>query len=232
MYGFYYYDYSYFIYMFITMAASMYAHFKVQHAFSKYSKVRCMRGMTGARAAEEVLKRHDVSGVSIGRIRGKLNDHFDPRDNSISLSDDVYGSTSISAIGVAAHEAGHAVQHAEGYGPIKFRQALVPISQFGSTLSMPLVFIGLLLPVQYSFIVNLGIILFSMAVLFQLVTLPVEFDASKRAIKSLESSGILEGEELEGARKVLGAAALTYVAAAFTSVLSLLRLLFIARRRN
>lgn len=231
-YGFYYYDYTYFIYMFITMAVSMYAHFKVQSAFNRYAKVRCMRGMTGAQAAEEVLKRHDVLGVSIGRIRGSLNDHFDPRDNSISLSDDVYGSTSISAIGVAAHEAGHAVQHAEGYAPIKIRKALVPISQFGSSLSMPLVFIGLLLPVQYSFIVNLGIILFSMAVLFQLVTLPVEFDASKRAIRSLESSGILEGEELDGARKVLSAAALTYVAAAFTSVLTLLRLLFIARRRD
>ncbi len=232
MYGFYYYDLNYFIYMFITMAVSMYAHFKVQHTFKKYSKVRCMRGVTGKDAALEVLRQNNVTGVSVGRIRGNLNDHFDPRDNSISLSDVVYDKSSISAVGVAAHEAGHAVQHARGYFPIKIRQALVPISQFGSMLSMPLVFIGLLLPVQYNFIVNLGIILFSMAVLFQLVTLPVEFDASKRALKSLESTGILHSQELDEAREVLSAAALTYVAAAFTALLSLARLLLMTRRRD
>ena len=232
MYGFYYYDYNYFIYMLITMAVSMYAHFKVQSAFNKYSKIRSSKGLTGAEAAEKVLNGNGVSGVSIGKIRGRLSDHFDPRDNSISLSDDVYASTSISAIGVAAHEAGHAVQHAKGYTPIKIRQALVPITQFSSSISIPLVFIGLLLPVQYGFIVNLGIILFSLAVVFQLVTLPVEFNASSRALNSIEQTGILNSEELEGARKVLSAAALTYVAAAFTSVISLLRLLFIAKRRN
>lgn len=232
MYGFYYYDYNYFLYMLITMAVSMYAHFKVQYVFNKYSKVKSFRGMTGEQAAGNVLKGNDVSGVSVNRIKGKLNDYFDPRNNSINLSDDVYSSTSVSAIGVAAHEAGHAVQHARGYTPIKIRKMLVPISQIGSSLSIPLVFIGLLLPVQYSFIVNLGIILFSVAVLFQIVTLPVEFNASSRAIQSLERTGILEGEELEGAKKVLSAAALAYVAATFTSLLSLLRLLLITRRRN
>lgn len=232
MYGWYYYDYSYFGYMLIPLVVSIYAQFKVQYAFNKYSKVKSSRRMTGEEAARAVLTGNNVTGVSIKHIRGKLNDHFDPRDNSISLSDAVYADTSIAAIGVAAHESGHAVQHAHGYMPIKLRQMLVPITQFGSTISMPLVFIGLLLPVQYSFIVNLGIILFSAAVLFQIVTLPVEFNASSRAIKSLEKSGILEGEELNGAKKVLSAAALTYVAAAVASVMSLLRLILITRRRD
>ncbi len=232
MYGFYYYDYNYFLYMLLTMGISMYAHFKVQSTFNKYSKIRCERGITGAEAAETVLSGNNVSDIHIGKIRGRLSDHFDPRDNTISLSDAVYSNTSISAVGVAAHEAGHAVQHTKGYTPIKIRQALVPIAQFGSGISIPLVFIGLLLPIQYSFMVNLGIFLFSMAVLFELVTLPVEFDASRRAVKSLENLGILNNEELYGVKKVLKAAAFTYVAAAFTSILSLLRLLLIARRKN
>ena len=232
MYGFYYYDYSYFIYMIITLSISMYAHFKVQSTFNKYSKVRSIRGMTGAQAAESVLKWNEVKGVEISRVGGSLTDHFDPRSGSIFLSDSVYNSTSVSAIGVAAHEAGHAVQHDKGYTPIKIRQKLVPITQFSSSLAMPLVFLGLLLPVQYNFVVNLGIALFSLAVLFQIVTLPVEINASQRAIASLESSGILYDEELENAKKVLKAAALTYIAAMFTSILSLLRLIFISQRRR
>ncbi len=232
MYGFYYYDYTYFLYVIITMAASMYAHFRVQSAFNKYSKIFCEKGLTGADAAKEVLANGSVSGVSIGKVGGYLSDHFDPRNNSISLSESVYSSNSISAIGVAAHEAGHAVQHARGYMPIKIRQALVPVTQFGSGISVPLILLGLLLPVQYSFIVNIGIFLFSLAVLFQLVTLPVEFDASSRALDALKSTEILSDKELKGAKKVLDAAALTYVAAAFTSVMSLIRLLLIARRRR
>lgn len=232
MYGFYYYDFNYLVYMFVTMTVSMYAHFKVQHEYHKYSKVISNSGMSGENAANKVLKGNDITGVTIGHVKGELNDYFDPSSNIINLSDNVYYGKSISSIGVAAHEAGHAVQHAKGYMPIKIRQAIVPISQFGSSISIPLVIIGLLLPVQYSFIVNLGIILFTAAVLFQLVTLPVEFNASSRAIASLDQPGGLEGDELEGAKKVLKAAALTYIAATFTSILSLLRLLSIAKRRN
>lgn len=232
MYGFYYYDYNYFLYMIITMGISMYAHFKVQITFNKYSKIRCEKGLTGVEAAERVLSGNDVSDVRIEEIKGKLSDHYDPRDNSISLSRDVYSGTSISSIGVAAHEAGHAVQNAKGYTPIKIRQALVPIAQFGSGISMPLVFIGLLLPVQYSFMVNMGIILFSMVVLFEIITLPVEFNASRRALRSLDRLEILSHEELYGVKKVLKAAAFTYVAAAFTSMLSLIRLLAISKRRR
>ncbi len=231
MYG-YYYDYSYWIYMLITLSISMYANFKVQSTFNKYSKVKSTNGLTGAEAAKKVLLKDSVGDVSIGHVKGKLTDHYDPRNNSILLSDEVYSSTSISAIGVAAHEAGHAVQNAQGYLPIRIRQFLVPISQFGSSLAMPLVFIGLLLPVQYNFVVNIGIMLFSLAVLFQIVTLPVEFNASSRAIKALSETGVLYGEEVDGAKEVLKAAALTYLAATFTALLSLLRLLLISRRRE
>lgn len=232
MYGFYYYDFNYLIYMFITMSISMYANFKVQHAYRKYAKIMSKSGMTGLDAASKVLEGNDVTGVTVGHVKGELNDYFDPSSNIINLSDSVYYGKSISSIGVAAHEAGHAVQHAKGYMPIKIRQALIPISQFGSSISIPLVIIGLLLPVQYSFVVNLGIILFSAAVLFQLATLPVEFNASNRAIASLEQTWGLESEEIEGAKKVLRAAAFTYIAATFTSILSLLRLIFISRRRD
>ena len=229
---FYYYDGSYFLYMIITVAITMYAQIKVQTTFSKYSKIKSTSGLTGEQAARKVLLRDNIGDVSISHIAGNLNDHFDPRKNAILLSDNVYGSSSISAIGVAAHEAGHAVQNATGYFPIKIRQFLVPISQFGSSMAMPLVFIGLLLPVRYRFIVNLGIMMFALAVLFQVITLPVEINASRRAIIALEESGILYGEEKEGAKKVLSAAALTYIAATFTALLSLLRLILISRRRD
>lgn len=232
MYGFYYYDYNYLLYMIVTMSVSMYAHFKVQHAYSKYSKIKNSNGLTGMEVAVEVLKGNGVSGVSIGHVKGHLSDHFDPSRNIINLSDDVCYGKSLAALGVAAHEAGHAVQHAKGYTPIKIRQSLVPVSQFASNISIPMVVLGLLLPVQYSFIVTFGIALFTAVVLFQLVTLPVELNASNRALISLKSSGILEGRELQGAQAVLKAAAFTYVAAAFTSILTLLRLIFIARRRD
>ncbi len=229
---FYYYDTSYFLYMIVTLAVSMYAQIKVQTTFNKYSKVKSQGGLTGEQAARKVLLRDNVGDVSISHISGNLNDYYDPRENVIKLSDNVYGSTSISAIGVAAHEAGHAVQTAKQYLPIKIRQFLVPISQFGSSMSMPLIFIGLLFPSKYNFLVNIGIMLFALAVLFQVITLPVEINASKRALVALEESGILYGEEVEGARKVLSAAALTYLAATFTALLSLLRLVLISKRRD
>lgn len=234
MYGFYFFDYSYFLFMVPALIISIYAQIKVSSTFSKYSKVRNAKGLTGADAANWVLAQNGVTGVEVEHVSGDLTDHFDPRTDVIRLSDSVYSSTSVAAIGVAAHEAGHAVQHANGYAPMNIRKALVPITNIGSTLSMPMIFIGLLLPVQYDFVVNLGIALFSLAVLFQVITLPVEFDASRRAIATLEQGGTLCGEELMGAKKVLTAAAMTYLAATFTAVMSLLRLLLIVagRRRD
>lgn len=234
MYGFYFFDYSYFLFMVPALIISIYAQIKVSSTFSKYSKVRNARGLTGADAANRVLAQNGVEGVAVEHVSGDLTDHFDPRTNVIRLSDSVYSSTSVAAVGVAAHEAGHAVQHANGYAPMNIRKVMVPITNIGSTLSMPLIFIGLLLPVQYDFVVNLGIALFSLAVLFQVITLPVEFDASRRAIATLEQGGTLCGEELMGAKKVLTAAAMTYLAATFTAVMFLLRLLLIVagRRRD
>lgn len=231
MYG-YYYDSTYLPYIIISLAISMYAHFKVHHAFNKYSKIRCSKGITGSESAEMVLNYNKVSGVSVTRTKGYFTDFFDSRSSSISLSDDVYSKATIASVSVAAHESGHAVQNARGYFPLKIRQFLVPVTQIGSNLAIPLVFIGLMLPVQYSFVVNLGIIFFALAVLFQIVTLPVEFNASNLALKSLKESNMLDEEEIKGAKSVLKAAALTYVAATFTALLSLLRLIFIARRRN
>ena len=232
MYGFYYFDYTYFLFMIPALIVSLYAQFKVNSTFTKYSKIQNSNGLTGAEAAHKVLTKNNVAGVSVEHIHGDLNDHFDPRTNVIKLSDSVHSSTSVAAVGVAAHEAGHAVQYARSYMPMRLRSALVPVTNIGSALSMPLIFIGLMLPVQYDYIVKLGIALFSLAVLFQLVTLPVEFDASRRAIATLENNRILRGEELAGARKVLTAAAMTYLAATFSSVMSLLRLLLIAGGRR
>ena len=232
MYGFYYFDYTYFLFMIPALIVSLYAQFKVNSTFTKYSKIQNSNGLTGAEAAHNVLTKNNVAGVSVEHIHGDLNDHFDPRTNVIKLSDSVHSSTSVAAVGVAAHEAGHAVQYARSYMPMRLRSALVPVTNIGSALSMPLIFIGLMLPVQYDYIVKLGIALFSLAVLFQLVTLPVEFDASRRAIATLENNRILRGEELAGARKVLTAAAMTYLAATFSSVMSLLRLLLIAGGRR
>lgn len=232
MYGLYYFDYSYFLFMLPALIISIYAQFKVNSTFSKYSKVKNARGLTGAEAAHKVLAQNGVTNVVVEHISGNLNDHFDPKTNIIRLSDSVYSSNSVAAVGVAAHEAGHAVQYANDYAPMKFRKILVPITNIGSTLSMPLIFIGLLLPIQYDFVVNIGIALFSLAVLFQLVTLPVEFDASRRAIATLAQSGALYDEELDGAKKVLKAAAMTYLAATFSAVISLIRLLLIAGNRR
>ena len=230
----YYYDLTYVIFMIPALIITMYAQIKVNSTFKKYSKVKCRRGLTGAQAAQIVLQRNGVRDVRIERVAGKLTDHYDPSSNVIRLSDEVYNSTSVSAVGVACHEAGHAVQQAENYKPILFRQFMVPITNIGSKLSFPLIFIGLLFPTKWDILLIIGIAMFSLAVFFELITLPVEFNASNRAIKALDEGELLYDEELRGAKKVLSAAAMTYLAAAITAIASLLRLLLIfsGRRGN
>ncbi len=230
--GFYYFDYTYFMYMIPAVIITMVAQIRVKSAFQKYSQIRTVKNMTGAQAADAVSKFGGVFGVQVQPISGSLTDNFDPRNNTISLSQDVYSSSTIAAVGVAAHEAGHAIQNAKGYFPNKIRAALVPVTNIGSRLAIPVVIVGLILPVKYDFVVTAGIILYSLAVLFQLVTLPVEFDASRRAIKALDEAGILYPDELEGAKSVLNAAAMTYLAASFAAILTLLRLLTIANGRR
>lgn len=230
--GYIYFDYSYFMFMIPALILSLIAQARVNSAFNKYSKVKNSKGLTASDVAMRVLSQNGVTGVKVERVSGRLTDHFDPRTNVIRLSDDVYNSTSVAAIGVAAHEAGHAVQYAKGYVPIKIRSFLIPITQFGSRLAVPLVIVGLILPTQYSFVVMLGIVLYAFAVLFEFVTLPVEINASNRAISTLDETEILYGSELDGAKRVLRAAAMTYLAATFTAVVSLLRLVFIASQRS
>ena len=209
---------------------SIAAQIMVKSAFSEYSKVRNSRGLTGADAAREILDRNGLTNVRIEHISGSLTDHYDPKANVIRLSDDVYGSATVAAVGVAAHEAGHAVQYAEGYYPIKIRNAIIPVTRFGSSLSTPLVILGLAL--SWDFLITAGILLFCAVVLFQAITLPVEFNASGRALKTLRSSHFLEDDEMKGARSVLTAAAMTYVAAMLSALLSLVRLLVISGRRK
>lgn len=227
-----YYDFTYFLFMIPCLILSIYCSAKVNSTFSKYSKVSNKRGITGAQAAHQVLSANGVTGVRIEQVSGHLSDHFDPRTNTIRLSESVYNSTSVAAVGVAAHEAGHAVQHAQGYMPNKIRSAIVPIANIGSKLSWILILIGFLLPVQYNFVVTLGIIFFSLSVLFTLVTLPVEFNASNRALSTIQSTNLLYDDEYTGAKKTLSAAAMTYVAAAATAVAQLLRLVLLANRRR
>ena len=226
------YDLTYFIFMIPCLILSLYCSAKVNSTFNKYSKVANRRGLTGAQAAYQVLTANGVTGVTIEHVSGNLTDHFDPRTNVIRLSDKVYNSTSVAAVGVAAHEAGHAVQHAQGYVPNKLRSAIVPVANIGSRLSWFLILIGFLLPVQYNFVITLGILFFSFSVLFTLVTLPVEFDASKRALATIQGSNLLYDDEYTGAKKTLSAAAMTYVAAAATSIAQLLRLILLANRRR
>ena len=209
---------------------SIWAQIKVSTTYNKYSKVFTKRGITGAEAARAILDANGLSYIRIERVRGHLTDHYDPRKNVIRLSDSVYGSASTAAVGVAAHEAGHAVQYSQDYFPIKIRGAVIPVSRFGSMLAIPLFFIGLIF--YYEGLMLLGIILYGAVALFQLVTLPVEFNASARALRALEGSGILARDELSGAKRVLGAAAMTYVAALLTSLLTLLRLLLLAGSRG
>ena len=192
-----------------------------------------MSGMTGAQAAERILHSAGIYDVQVRHISGELNDHYDPRNKTLSLSDSTYGSASVAAVGVAAHECGHAIQHQKQYAPLSVRSAIVPLANFGSFAAWPLIVIGLFFTSSTgSFLINIGILCFSFAVLFQLVTLPVEFNASNRAVRILGSTGILGQEELKGTRKVLGAAALTYVAGAAASILQLLRLLILFGGRS
>jgi len=212
-----------------AFAFTMWAQFKVKSSFDKYSQERTTNGVTGAQAAAEILRTAGISGVRIERVQGHLSDHFDPRDNVIRLSSSVHDAATVAAVGVAAHEAGHAIQYAEGYSPMKVRAAIIPVTNLGSKLSMPLILIGLLLGATG--LINIGIILFGAVVLFQLVTLPVEFNASSRALAALDGNAILTPFELSGSKKVLTAAALTYVAALAVSLAQLIRFIAIARRR-
>ncbi|RGH40752.1 MULTISPECIES: zinc metallopeptidase [Clostridia] len=233
MYGFYY-DPTY-VMVLIGVVICMLASANVNRTFQKYSRIRSHSGMTGREAAERLLHANGIYDVTVQRVAGNLTDHYDPRNKTLNLSDSTYASTSVAAIGVAAHECGHAVQHANGYAPLKIRGSLVPVANFGSTLAWPLILIGFLIQGNASvLLINLGILLFSAAVLFQIVTLPVEFNASSRALKALETNGILYTEEVADTRKVLRAAALTYVASAASAILQLLRLILISggRRRN
>ncbi|MBA4701280.1 MAG: zinc metallopeptidase [Ruminococcus sp.] len=230
---YYYYDPTY-ILVLIGAVICILASSRVNRVFNKYSQVRSHSGITGREAAERILKANGIYDVQVRHVSGNLTDHYDPRNKTLSLSDATYQSASVAAIGVAAHECGHAVQHNVGYAPLKIRGALVPVANFGSMAAWPLIIIGLLINGNASLIlINVGIFLFSAAVLFQLVTLPVELNASKRAVKALETTGMLYPEEVEATKDVLGAAALTYVASAASMILQLLRLLLISgRRRN
>ncbi|MBE6963039.1 MAG: zinc metallopeptidase [Ruminococcaceae bacterium] len=220
----------YFLLLIPVMLFSAWAQLQVSGNFRRYSGVTNRRRLTGSQAAEAVLKAHGVYDVAIRSVRGNLTDHYDPRDNTIYLSEGVYGAATIAAVGVAAHEAGHAVQYAVGYGPIKLRSLIVPATQFGSKASFILLLVGLLMYSQPLFLV--GILLFSLTTFFQLVTLPVEFNASRRAIETIEGRLLLDEDELTGAKKVLRAAAMTYVAALLTSVLQLLRYVLIFAGRS
>lgn len=222
-----------------AMIFAIIAQVRVKSTFNKYAKVYNRRGLTGAAAARQVLDANGLRDVRVERIRGELTDHYDPRDNVIRLSDSVYDSTGIAAVGVAAHEAGHACQHAQGYLPIKIRAAIIPATNLGSKLAMPLFLIGLLISAWYeafasvgAVIMLVGIAFFSLSTLFQLVTLPTEFNASARALRILEDGHYLAADEMPGARATLRAAAMTYVAALATSLASLLRLLLIFNRRR
>lgn len=230
-YGYYGIDWSYLVLVVPALLLALWAQMKVKSTYAKYSNVSPSRRLTGAEAARMILDRNGLANVRIEHVAGQLTDHYDPKTQVVRLSDSVYGNSSIASIGVAAHEVGHAIQHATGYGVLKLRNAIIPLTNIGSTLSMPLVLAGLLLNSQT--LAMAGIILFSLVALFQLITLPVEFNASSRAIATLESYGMLDAQELSGTRKVLSAAAMTYVAALFVSLMQLFRLLLLfGRRRN
>lgn len=223
-------DYYYVILIIPALLISIWAQTKVNSTFNKYSKIFSSRGYTAAQIARYILDANGLYNVNVERVNGNLTDHFDPKSNVVRLSDSVHNSTSVAAIGVAAHEVGHAIQHAVGYGPIKIRAAIIPITQIGSKLSMPLILFGLLFSFQP--IISLGIIFFATATIFQLVTLPVEFNASNRALAILEERDYLYGEELTGAKKTLSAAAMTYVAALIVSAVQLLRLILLFGNRG
>lgn len=216
-----------YILVIIGAVISMIASARVNSAFQRFSKLANRRGMSAQDAAAMILRNAGINDVRIERIKGNLTDHYSPKEKVLRLSDTVYGSSSVAAIGVAAHECGHAIQHNVGYGPLQLRSVSVPVANIGSMLSWPVILIGILLGMPG--LARVGVYLFTFVVLFQLITLPVEFNASGRALRILEQSGMLAGEELKGASKVLRAAALTYVAALFASVLQLLRLVLLTR---
>ncbi len=226
-YGF---DYTYLVFVLPALLIALIAQIKVKTTFHKYAKVMNARGLSGAEVAAKILSSNGVLDVAVQRVSGNLTDHFDPTARVIRLSQSVYDSHSVAAVGVAAHEAGHALQYAEDYFPIRLRAAIIPVTKVGSALSWPLIILGLVF--SFGLLVNLGIILFSVVTLFQLVTLPVEFNASRRALNILQQQGILAPEELSGARKVLTAAAMTYVAALLVSVMQLLRLIALFSNRR
>ena len=226
-YGF---DLTYLVLVLPFVIFSIWASTNVNRTFKRYSNVHNQKGLTGAMAAEQVLKNNGVHNVRIEQVSGNLTDHYDPKSNVIRLSSDVYANTSAAAIGVACHEAGHAVQYAQNYTPIKLRTAIVPITNIGSALAMPLIFLGLVLNFMTEFsytFVYIGIACFGLSLLFQLITLPVEFNASRRAVSAIANAGILGEDELDGAKKTLRAAALTYIAAAAVSAMQFLRLILL-----
>ncbi len=227
-----YFDPTYFL-VIIGAVLCLLASAKVRSTYSRYQQVRSASGLTGSEAAQRILYYSGIHDVRVEHVSGNLTDHYDPRSKVLRLSDSTYSSPSVAAIGVAAHECGHAVQHAKGYAPLNLRSALVPIANFGSTIAWPLIIIGFLFNNQTSqLLINIGILAFSLAVLFQIVTLPVEFNASSRALAILGDTGMLQSEELSMTRKVLSAAALTYVASAASAILQLLRLVLLSNRRN
>lgn len=226
-YGF---DYMYLL-IILSCVIALIAQIKVKSTYSKYSRYGASSGITGAQAARQILQMNGIMDVTIEHVSGNLTDHYDPRHKVLRLSDSVYGSSSIAAIGVAAHECGHAIQHNVGYAPLQIRNSIVPAVNFASSASWFLILAGIIFS-SSSFLVNLGIIMFSLTVLFQLITLPVEFNASGRALAILSDSGMLYGDEVKGAKNVLSAAAMTYVAAAITAVLQLLRLIMIFGGRD
>jgi uncharacterized protein len=211
-----------------ALILSIYAQFKVKSAFAAMSKIRSASGLTGAQAAKSLLQRNGINDVIVEEVKGNLTDHYDSRSKKLRLSTDVYNSTSLAALGVAAHETGHAIQHHTSYVPLNIRQSVFPVANIGSSLGIPLFFIGLIL--SFKPLLDIGIIVFAGAVLFHIVTLPVEFNASSRALAQLSSGGYLRADEISGARKVLNAAALTYVAAAAMAVIQLLRLVLLRGR--
>lgn len=226
-----YFDPTYYL-VIVGALLSIFASVKLNATFSRYARVRSMTGMTGAEAAQRILNNAGIRDVRVEHVNGNLNDHYDSRNKVLRLSDATYGSDSVAAIGVAAHECGHAIQDHEAYLPLRIRASLVPVANIGSRLGIPIILIGMLLSYNYT-LIQIGIWVFSLAIVFQLVTLPVEFNASSRAVLLLNQQGILAGEEVKGCRKVLTAAALTYVAAAAASILQLLRLVMLfGGRRN
>lgn len=230
-YGYYYgFDWTY-ILVLVGAILSLLASAKVNSTFNKYKRIRSATGMTGAEAAERILHQNGIYDVGIEHISGNLTDHYDPRSKMLRLSDATYSSTSVAAIGVAAHECGHALQHKEEYGPLKLRTAIVPAANIGSRLGIPIIILGVILG-SNPLLINIGIWVFSLAVLFQIITLPVEFNASSRALEMVEQYGILGSEEVGHTKKVLSAAAMTYVAAAAASILQLLRLVLLFGRRS